>query len=317
MGLCQELGDSSVVDWPYKPSYHGLVHRYPNPYADPAHNPALEGAEGVTAPFTWMPACSGGREWAEDEVAGAIDTFDLVVLASPRKYNDRALTDLVQRTGRHAIRRLVMVDGEDHEVVSVDHIRRFQPSVYFKRELLQDAPREVAGCRIEPLPFASPWTRLPSPRPPASVPREVDVAFMGGLSYPGGKPPIEAAARRVTGNVCTRRGDFTEYADSLSRAKIAVATRGYGYDTQRICDIAVCEGTLLALERQPVVRPNWFEDGVHCLLFDSPEDLERKLREYLQDEERRQRVAAAGYALAITHHTCQARARQFLQEALR
>ncbi len=313
LGLSQELGADNVVDWPRKGSFHGETDRYPSPYLDPA----LNGPEGETGPFWWMPPQSGRRRWCEDEVVAAIGSFDLVVLASTRKYNDRDLTRLLGRVGRAAVQRLVVVCGEDYPDLPIEHARRFRPAVVFKRELLVTAPRAIDGVSVEPLPFSSPWDVLPCSRPPAATPRDVDVAFLGGANYPGGKPPLEAAIRRAASIVHTASRPFEEYAATLARSKIAVATRGYGYDTQRICDIASCEGTLLALEAQPVVRHYPFIDGEHCLLFGSPDELESKLLEYLTDEPRRARVAAAGYAHLRAHHTCRARARQFLEAVSR
>jgi hypothetical protein len=307
-GLCEELGESNVVDWPWKASFHGETDRYPSVYEG--------GGEGITGPFAFMPAFTAGRRWSEDEVADGIAGFDLVILASTRAYNDAALTRLLARVGRAAVRRLVVVDTEDHDAIASDHVRRFQPSVYFKRELLVTSPREVGGVPIEPLGFAAPMPVLPSTTPPGRTPKDIDVVFLGGDNFPGGKPPLEAAVRRVTSNVVAGRLGYQQYLDTLARARCLIMTRGYGWDCLRFWEFVASEGTLLVADRQPLVRSHPYVDGQHVALFGSPDELEGQLRRYLHDEPRRARVAAAGYAWTLAHHTCRARAAWMLARAL-
>jgi hypothetical protein len=309
MGFVEVLGEENVVDWPVKLSHRGIVDRYISPYP--------QGGMGVTAPLPWTMHLKDGHRWSDDEVADRIGEFDLVVLGSTRRYNSEALTRLIARVGRSAIRRLVIADTEDHDQIDTGLIGKYAPSVYFKRELLPSHPRKIGETRIEPCPFASPYRQLPSSTPPGKVQRTVDVAFLGGQNFPGGKPPLEAALRSTAAVVDTERRPYREYLDALPRAKMAVATRGYGWDTTRIWEIAACEGTLLVLERQPVIRPFPFEDGVTAALFGSPDELAAQVRKYLADEPLRARVAAAGYAHTLKFHTAGARAQQVLDEAFR
>src|SRR5271168_2378724 len=69
LGFCQELGPENVVDFPYKGSYHGEVHRYPSIYGSDSGSRPWESwnqGAGCTAPFAWMPSTPGRvRAFAE------------------------------------------------------------------------------------------------------------------------------------------------------------------------------------------------------------------------------------------------------------
>ncbi len=316
-GLCEELGPHSVVDWPYKGSLHGETDRYPNLYANPRGDPNLGGPEGVTSPFPWMIGVApNGRHWSDDEVFNRIDEFDLVILAAPRRLNREALERLIPRVGRGALRRLVMIDGEDHSVVSHEHIARFAPAVYFKRELFVIG--QVGSTRVLPCSQVAPWDVLPVTPPPRDHPRTIDVVFLGGQNCPGGKAPFAAAVHRVTSNCLTGYVAYSEFLEALASARIAISIRGHGTESGRFWEILAAEGTMLFADRQPILRGDHpLVDGVHCAYFDSPEELERKLRVYLTDEVLRRAVATNGYAHLRAHHTTRARARDILRESFR
>lgn len=334
LGLRQELGKDGIVDWPWKASFHGQVARYKNLYLPenldirwddpslPSDGTGDRAGDGITAPFAWMPAFENGDKWGNEEVVARIREFDVVVLASIRNLNDQALEWLIARVGRQAIKRLVVIDGQDSTLFSEGHHQtyhtdKFTPSVYFKRELLSDHPRQLGSARVMPCPFAAYRAPLPSPEPPASVTRDIDVVLLQGGNFHAGKGPYEDAVRRASPNAVTGSIPYAAYLPTLARAKIAVVLRGHGWDTVRFWETASCEGTLMACDRQPIVRPYPFEDGAHCAYFSSPEELERVLRRYLGDEPTRARVAAAGYDWLCAHHTAQARARYILEESMR
>jgi hypothetical protein len=333
LGLREELGKDGVVDWPWKASFHGQVARYKNLYLPENlgirwDDPSLmsDGADrigdGITAPFAWMPTFENGDRWGNEEVADRIGEFDVVILASIRNLNDQALEWLISRVGRQAIKRLVVIDGQDSTLFSEGHHQtyhtdKFAPSVYFKRELLADVPRQLGSARVLPCPFAAYCTPLPSPEPPASVARDIDVVLLQGGNFHAGRGPYDDAVKRASSNSVTGYVPYGAYLPTLARAKISIVLRGHGWDTVRFWETASCEGTLLACDRQPIVRPHPFVDGEHCVEFSSPTELESRLRELLNDEPRRARIAAAGYDWLHTHHTARARARYILEESAR
>ncbi len=321
VGLCRLLGPAHVIDYPYKASYHGEVHRYPSPYtSDPGTTPwsSWDSGDGLTAPFEWMEAQPGKRHTYE-EIGGLLlaKHFDLVLLASPRKYNTMALESLLASVGRHRMPPIVLIDGEDYTTIRWDLIEQFQPKVYFKRELVRDPfevyhdakARMLGKVRIEPLPLAPVRTA-------AKTVTDTDVVLLGGSNCPGGKAPYEDAVRRVTSSHLLGHVSFDQFLASVSRARIAVALRGHSQDSLRSWEMLACDGPMVAVYRHTLLRPNPFHNGLHVAEFGSPAELEAVLRTYLADEPRRAAVAAAGHAHLLAHHTPEARARYLLDKVL-
>ena len=304
MGLCLELGPENVVDYPYKLSYHGEIHRYPTPYDFEPPDKI-----GVTGPFDWMVA-QPGREWSRDEIIARMGEFSLVILASPRKYNIAALGDLIGAVGRERMPPIVLMDGEDYTDIRTELVERFRPSVYFKRELL---PNSYSGCRLEPFALASP---LLAPVEPME--KDIDVLFLGGNTWAARGVACDALAKafgdRFVGGV---KGHIphSEYMKTLARSKIAVSVRGFGHDTLRVWEIPSCPGTLLVADRLPILRPFPLLDREHALYFTTPEELVEAVRCALEDEPWRARLAKAGNEHWQKHHTARARARLLLDIA--
>jgi hypothetical protein len=273
------------------------------------------------------------RAWSDAEVFGDIGMFDLVVLASPRAYNTRDLARLIDRVGRPALKRLVIVDGEDYTTVRWDLVEWFRPSVYFKLSLVEhpleyylDAKARVAHTvRVVPFPQATP---LPSPAP---VAKDLDVVFFGGgswqphrregvpLTEPSQRPVLEALLRQEFSSFMGGYLGHAEYMAALNRARVAVCVGGSGIEPLRTYEILSCPGTLLARERIPVISPYPLVDGENHVAFDgtNKSDIVRVVREALADEPRRERIAADGNRLLNAHYTPLARAKQLLEEAFK
>jgi Glycosyl transferases group 1 len=320
LGLCQELGAENVVDWPWKDSYHGYTYEGPVPYDEPNN-------WGPVAPFTWFPAQDPSYRTNVAKVSTIIGSFDVVVLASPRRYSMKALDYLlICVKGRQSIPRLVVMDGEDYSAIRWDVIERYKPSVYFK--LTMTEPVDVARAasnkvRLVPLQLATPIVDL------APVVKDIDVAFFGGNNWrPRRSDPVYGTGhykkeleRRLAKEFPNFIGGYMhwpQYVATLNRAKIAVSVGGSGLEPLRTFEILGCQGTMLARERIQIVGPHPLVDGVHQAAFDGTnhDDIVRVIRHYLDHEEERQRIAAAGYALVQEHYTPRARARQLLAEAL-
>jgi len=321
LGLCQVLGPENVIDWPYKDSYHGETYRGPIPY-DPPHD------QGVCAPYEWMPAQPGTR-WKDEEVFDRLGDFDLVVLASPRKYGMAAL-DRLLAVGRP--KRLVMTDGEDYTTVRWDCIERFRPSVYFKLSSVPNAvevyhgekARMLGHVRVLPYPMCSALSDV------AKREKTVDVAFIGGGSWrihrtegaPMGPPDRERLVERLRKeftSLDTQARPYLQYIEALASARIAVCVGGHGIEPLRTLEILSCPETLLARERIPVVSPWPFVEEKHCVGWNGWdfEELIAKLRYYLEHEDQRLQIARSGNDLLKAHYTCRARAAYLLEEAFR
>jgi hypothetical protein len=316
LGLCREFGADNVVDLPWKASYHGEVAHYPSLYGS---------GEGVTGPFAWFPAQTG-RAWSGDEVCARIGEFD-VVLCSIRDRAFQKMREILSRVGRQAIRHLALFDGQDGDDCAWGLADEFKPSVYFKRELLsRDAPSRVAGVRLLPCPFASPLgeaAQLTKDIPVTNLGGGnffVGVFTRGGCGFSGARSKQEVndrLAREFGGQFVGGQEGYDSFLNMTARSKIGVCFGGFGWDTFRQWEVPSFHGTLLMRNRSPQVIPNDFVDGQTCAEFNSLDELVTCIREYLDDDTKRERVALAGNALLREHHTVQARAKYVISEMMK
>ena len=106
----------------------------------------------------------------------------------------------------------------------------------------------------------------------------------------------------------------TEYAALLSAAKISLvflSTRNADVYTRRCFEIPAC-GSLMMAPRTPELE-GLFADGLEAVYWDSPNDLVAKIRYYLEHDEERTVIAAAGHARLLRDgHDEYARAKQII-----
>lgn len=331
-GLCEELGAENVVDWPWKPQFHGQV------YIGPA--PCLpDGVFGRSDPFPWqIPQPT--RAWSDQEVVSRLAEFDIVVLASPRAYNSKKLHEFISGVSRGALKRLVITDGEDYTAIRWDLIELFDPSVYFKVSMVANPlqvhvggapglqptrPDTRARVRIVPFAMASGLPEAPEKE------KDVDVSLLGGNNFfgvrregvaedrPHQKATYEARLRAAFPDqrLVTGQLPFDEYVDVIRRSRIAIALGGHGIEPVRTYEILSCPGTMLARWETGHIAPAPLRHAVHCANFHSIEEMIELVRLYLTHEEERLKVARAGNALLQEHYTPRARARHLISEALK
>jgi hypothetical protein len=163
---------------------------------------------------------------------------------------------------------------------------------------------------VKPFPFSTPlFGSLDRPL----CPKEIDVL----CAVRGTHPVREAVHRAVAPMGGSARVDFEvrpwgEYVDAIRRSRIAIAPRGHGLDTIRRWEIPTFD-TLLLAERVPLVEEEPLLDGVHCAYYRDADELPGLLRWWLDHEEERARVAAAGMRFVRERHTNVARARRALE----
>ena len=319
LGLCQELGADSVVDWPWQPTFHGEVFRGQVPSTP----------NGVAAPFPWMPPQQNKR-WSDEDVLSKINEFDLVILASPRQYNSARLESLIARFGRGGLRRLVMMDGEDYTSIRWDLVNKFKPSVYFKVSLVREplevfAKQKTSGCRVVPFAMATTATDL------VECPKDIDACLLGGGNWRGphregvreNRPLLKPLYERrlieefagsykvVTGGL-----PYSEYLTVLSRAKVAVTLGGHGIEPVRSYDTLAAPGTLLLRASNDHIAPAPLLHGVNCATFHSLDEMVQLTRHFMIHDDERVTIAKRGRDLVQEHYTPRARARHLLREAL-
>lgn len=315
MGLAGKLGPENVIDFPYKHTYHGETYVGPVP----CHT---ETGVGTAAPFPWMrasPPIDPNARWSEDKIVAEIRSFDLVILASPRAYNTQALERIQARVGH--LPNIVMLDGEDYTTIRWDLVERFQPRVYFKlsavarpHEVYHAAKARMANkTRVVPFPLGSPLEAV------EPLPKDLDVAFLGGNNWRKGDRAALAARLECEFGAVTKQLGYGEYIETLRRARVAVCVGGHGLEPLRTFETLACPGTLLLRERIDVLTPYPFNHGETCLLWDSHDidSLVAIVRNILRDEPRRQIIASAGNQYSDEHFTPSARARDLMTEAFR
>lgn len=287
-GLCEVLGDQNVVDFPWKPTLHGEAP------AELAHYP-----------------CCFNRGGAPQSVQEVIEllrqgAFDAVLFGDL----DRELRrDWIRQIGQAAQGTPVFVvdqqdDPVDNYADSVAQLGLATAQGYFKRERL--LCHEYAPATVS-LPFSYPKSRIPQ----NLRTERTETLFWAGHRVYGVRRPILEHVERLLGKDFNRRYSQIEYSESIRNARIGLNLCGYGFDTVRFWELPA-HGCMLLSESLPIHIPHAFEDGRHAIFFSGIETLTEKLQYFLAHPDEAQRIAEAGHAHLLEHHTSEARARQML-----
>lgn len=295
-GLCSVLGETQVVEYPWKPTLHGV---------------APSASKNYPCEFS-----HGGEpqlfEQVVQSLAGA--KFDFVLYGDCEGSLDiRAVRELV-RAGDSLPWFLVDQMDEPFDFRPALETRlgvRF--SGCFKREMLSCASY---GPATFPLPFSYPDGKIPETDFTRS--RKTDLFWAGHRRACLRRPYLEHVEKRLE-----RRLDEeyppAVYAKALLDARIGLNLAGFGFDTVRYWELPA-HGTLLLSERLPIRIPYNFEDGKTAAFFSDIIELDEKLTYYLNHPAETAAIAAAGRLHFLAYHTASARARQMLgwiQEIIR
>lgn len=289
-GLCSLLGKEKVVEYPWKPTLHGLEYTSANSY------PCVFNYPGN--PLTL-------EELLLQLQAGC---FDLILFSDILGMVHQ--TDIRQIMAAAPELPVVLYDAWDdcytpvHTVL--EYIGRSKVDLIFKREMLSGIKY---GTQTFPLPFGYPET-LSSQGMPYSQ-RSCDAPFWAGRNEFGLRPLYVQQLERITGHALQTRFDQDSYRVQLRSRMIGLSFFGVGFDTVRYWEIPANGGMLLA-ERPPTRIPENFEDGISAVFFEDLPELEYKLNYYLNHPDQAAEIAINGHAHYLKHHTTTARARYFL-----
>lgn len=308
-GLCHLFGSDSIVTYPFKKTYYGLI----------ADDYILDdGKPGYTTPEGHITA-KEMNEVSYEEVLRNIKSFDFVILSSGRTYAANALRQLRKDLGMIP-RPLIFTEHEDGENFRFDILQEFDPDLFFKRELLAERPLNGAI----PLPFSSANDSFPEFN---DSEKTIDVFASFGATYPLRTEVIQKLIEFNLPNThfgidSEIRGDFQErnkgrlsyegHLEMIAKSKIAVCVRGHGRDTVRQWEIPGYRTLMLICD--PGIRiPNNFEDGKTAVFFkEDLSDLREKIDYYLAHDEERENIATAGREHMLKYHTNKARAEYFM-----
>lgn len=307
-GLVESLGEENVVIYPPKLSYLGITDKY---YT------LDDGKRGNTVPGKFIKPRNFPITTME-EICDDINSFDLVVLSSPRTYAVRALQFLKKYISFHPRTKLVFTDHEDSLGVRDDVIKMFKPDIVFKRELTKEQDN------IHPLPFSScvPYLDRKFNDQEKKLNVFASFGYTSSLRYQaieflvkeygqeGNYLAIDCPKDNNAG-LYPRKIDYFDYLESIAQSKIALSIRGHGLDTVRFWEVANFE-TLMIADNIPLIIPNYFEDEKHCVYFNDLKDLKEKIDYYLEHDDERIEIAKAGKKHMENFHTNQKRAEWFL-----
>lgn len=287
-GLCTLLGKENVVEFPWKPTLHGQNVEAANNY------PCVFNYPGDPTPVdSLVKELRQGR-------------FDFILYG-----------DVVQMTQGDAIKRIVNANPDIPVVLYdtwddcytplpqiLDYIGRKQFDLMFKREMLDGVDY---GNRTFALPFGyAEKFILPEPKSDKG-----DEIFWAGKNEYGLRPLYIKALERRLGRRLDRKFDQATYKSKLAGSKMGLSFFGCGFDSVRYWELPA-NGVMLLAERPPIRIPCNFIDGQSAVFFDDLPEMESKLDYYTRRPEEVARIAAAGHAHYLKHHTTVMRARQLL-----
>jgi hypothetical protein len=300
-GLVARLGHHRVYDWPFSGRVYLRRKGYPRTMLR-------------RSKLSLLRRFQAKRDFAE---------FDLVVVAACKPSCVHAYRQIQDKIPVGVP--VVFIDGGDRTELGGDLDRLGEPTLFadteakrpfdlvFKREkwLDHDFGRDCV---------AFPNAFHPDFMPPRK-PKKYDVAFWGVESHETRVRAFEllrdkydcatnGTIRGVTFHQHKRKGGF--FLEELGRCKIALSLPGIGWDCQRYWE-APGVGAFMITPKAPLEIPDDFVSGqhvVHCK--DDVSDLIELCDYYLEHEDEREAIAAAGQKHCLQYHSHLARADRLL-----
>ena len=191
-------------------------------------------------------------------------------------------------------------------------------------------PAERAPAASVPVRIARRLRRLATPDGPRRTVRTAEHAEARlstgagahALQTTGASSPV-ASPDDLPAEVCGPKLTDDEMVEMYSRAKISLGFSTVGQthlEGERIVQVrlrdfeAPMSGAFYMVEDMPELR-QFYEVGREVVTYDGPEDLVDKCRYYLEHDEERERIRAAGHTRALRDHTWQRRFRDVFREA--
>jgi len=311
-GLKQVLGEDGVVEWPYKPPYHGFQHDY---WLE------CENRKAGNSPYAWMP-CYRSREYSLDEVVAELrgGKFDLVVIATPRDWGPRAAREIGRAFSSKLPVPIVVHDSLDNAGQRWDLVDEFDALLLFDRQVRPPDMRSPLPAdrakKLLPMPFSCPADRFPPYLD--ELPNRYDIVYSVAMNHLSRVDIFQALQLmrkecRVY-NTLNSTTSWYLYMRLLGMSKMGVATRGFTRDVSSYWEVPVTN-TLMFCDDDKDRIPHPLLDGEHMVVIKGPTDLRDKIRYYLKHERERMEIAENGKRHVLKHHTCKARAEWFLARA--
>lgn len=310
VGLVNNLGFGSVLDWPEKPPLHcSVVER--THFDVPLRDTCQIASDSAfprrgTTPYDLLDA-------------------DVAIIALPPYAPD---------AGR--IAELCRGLPRSMPIAALDASDRVENCAGWYSEI---AGRSLAGYFKREYPIGASWpgTFACPLSYPASRVGELEWGAKRGVFYHatdhgGGAPgvPRQAIQRSLLGIIAANRAvvdvafDISltpsqenrlspeEYHACMAQALVGISYNGaVNWDCNRFWE-NLAYGLCQVAERPTIQIPNPPLDGVHCYYVGTPDEAAQLVWALLNDEERAGRIARAGHAHFLRHHSSEARARYVL-----
>jgi len=235
---------------------------------------------------------------------------------------------------------VVVLDHEDLPVINRNNLFLLdRSSVYFKRELPADhwrvftktahanlsTPRFRTQTRalervgkLRPLSLGLP-TKAAGLLPRPDRPKTVDVFFAGRIDGSStlrtrGYAELQALqAQGVLVDIPREALPLEAFYERCAAARIVWSPEGFGWDCYRHYEAAAC-GAAVLINAPTIDRHAPLIAGQHAIYYDpEPGGLTRAVTEALADPAALARIAAAGRAHVMAHHTVDALARHIVE----
>ena len=145
--------------------------------------------------------------------------------------------------------------------------------------------------------------------------KKYDGCFIGNFHNGLAGPRIEAldAFFRECPSIFFGNRIFQEVTQKYAESKLVFNRSINGDANMRVFE-AMCSGSCLVTDRVPDLDRLGFEEGVHYAGYDTPAEAGEVARALLADNDRRERIAAAGRAAVLEKHTYAHRARIIIEK---
>ncbi len=309
-GLCEILGASKVIDWPWNRNFHLPRKKYPR-------NLGFAGLNLHHLGTSFLKV--GALPWKE---------IGCVMVAATKPDCFQSYLELLPQIPSHVP--VVFLDGGDFPEIGGDLHRLKRPDLLaeaakkrpfdfvFKREMLVD---KQYPANTAPLPFSIPYRLMPTVSSGAEH-LKYDVSFWAVESDPIRTRALELIEDRFDcrENGTTRNQVFKKYKrkglfylQELARCKVILNFRGVGWDTLRYWEVFGLNRFMIS-QRPQILIPDNFEHGKEIIFCkDDLSDLVDLCQYYLTHEAEREAIAKAGAKKAREKHSDQARAEYILQ----
>lgn len=130
--------------------------------------------------------------------------------------------------------------------------------------------------------------------------------------YPNRKK-IQQMLQKINVKSFTSRVVREGYIKTINRSKMFVISNNFNKRLSMKYTEAMACGTMVLADEPEDLALQGFEDGKHLVIYKSMEDLKTKIQHYLNNADKRLKIARAGMAFVRENHSCDARVKQFIK----